>query len=90
MRGAGNGLDRTAAGRHDHRNVRNGLLLRGGHLDIRALAAAQGSGFAELCRGGKLEKAGEEAAKALEGASLTAFERACDDALTESLCAARR
>lgn len=68
----------------------SGLLLRGGHLDIRALAAAQGSGFAELCRGGKLEKAGEEAARALEGASLTAFERACDDALTESLCAARR
>lgn len=66
-------------------------LLRGGHIGVQALLSARGGALAELTRTGALRRAGELAVPLLDGGgSLTAFERACDDALMLYLQRARR
>ena len=65
-------------------------LLPGGHLPAERLRSARGARLADLTRGSALAGAGELAAAALNGGSLTAFERACDDALMQYLQRARR
>ena len=68
------------------------VLLPGGSVSPQSLIAAKGEGLRELYRHGPLEQAAEEGAKLTQGseASLTAFERLCDDAMTEFLSRARR
>ena len=66
-------------------------LLPGGHIPANQLKTARGDRLAELTRGSALSSAGELAAATLGGSgSLTAFERACDDALVRYLQRARR
>ena len=66
-------------------------LLPGGHIPAEQLKTARGDRLAELTRGSALSAAGELAAATLGGSgSLTAFERACDDALVRYLQRARR
>ena len=64
-------------------------LLPGGHIPAEQLKTARGDRLAELTRGSALSAAGELAASLTSG-SLTAFERACDDALVRYLQRARR
>ena len=64
-------------------------LLPGGHIPAEQLKTARGDRLAELTRGSALSAAGELAASLTSG-SLTAFERACDDALMQYLQRARR
>lgn len=68
------------------------VLMPGGSLKEDALLTAKPSALAEMCRVGPLRQVGELAAKAAspEGGSLTAFEKACDDALTAYVASARR
>lgn len=68
------------------------VLLPGGSVSEQTLAAARGESLGEVFRSGPLAQAAELGAKlARPGAgSLTAFEKACDDALTAYLAAARR
>ena len=80
-----------------HRMGREGDFLRqallpGGNVSVQAVAAARGEALGEVFRAGALAQAAELGAKlALPGGEpLTAFERACDDALTAYLSAARR
>lgn len=67
-------------------------LLPGGNVDASGLAAAKGNDLAARFAASPLEGAAQMgAALAAPGAgSLTAFERACDDALTAYLAQARR
>lgn len=66
-------------------------LLRGGGIPVAALCSVRGSAIADLTGTTPLRAAGALAVPLLEGGgSLTAFERACDDALMEFLQRARR
>lgn len=67
-------------------------LLPGGNVSEQAIASARGDALGEVFRAGPLAQAAELGARlAQPGAgALTAFERACDDALTAYLSAARR
>ena len=66
-------------------------LLHGGRIPVQALLSTRGGGLEELTRTGPLRAAGELAVPLLDGSgSLTAFERACDDALISYLQRARR
>ena len=66
-------------------------LLPGGHIPAEQLKTARGDRLAELTRAAARSAAGELAAATLGGSgSLTAFERACDDALVRYLQRARR
>ncbi|MBR3474187.1 MAG: V-type ATPase subunit [Oscillospiraceae bacterium] len=66
------------------------VLLPGGGVDRdRLLAAGEGEGFAALFAHSPLEKAAALGAEALEGGSMTAFERACDDGVNAYLRAAK-
>lgn len=68
------------------------VLLPGGSVSEQALAAARGESLSELFQAGPLAKAAQLGSKLAEPGSgaLTGFEKACDDALTDHLAAARR
>ena len=68
-----------------------GILL-GAAIFLSIPAAARGEALGEVFRSGKLAQAAELGAKLAQpgGGALTAFEKACDDALTDYLSAARR
>lgn len=67
-------------------------LLPGGNVSEQTIAGARGDALDEPFRAGPLARAAELGARLAQpgGASLTAFERECDDALTGYLAAARR
>ncbi|MGI5963440.1 MAG: V-type ATPase subunit [Lawsonibacter sp.] len=67
-------------------------LLPGGTVSEQAVASARGESLAEVFRSGPLSQAAELGAKLAQNGSgaLTAFERACDDAVTAYLAAGRR
>ena len=68
------------------------VLLPGGNVSTRSIAAAKGEGLRDLFQTGPLAQAAELGAKlAQPGAGpLTAFEAMCDDAVTSYLSAAKR
>ncbi len=69
-----------------------GVLFQGGtvgHQGILAVATAGGAGLAELYATTRLKEAAELGAAAVKGGRLTAFERACDNALTAYLAEAK-
>lgn len=69
-----------------------GVLLDGGNVSRQSIVGVRSGDIAEPFRSGALAKAaelGESVAKPNSGA-LTAFEKACDDAVTGYLAAARR
>lgn len=68
------------------------VLLSGGNVDEAAVAAAAlGEGdLAALYQRSGLEEAGKLGAERLNGGSMTAFEKACDDAVTRYLTQGRR
>lgn len=68
------------------------VLLPGGNVSQQTIAAARGEALGEVFRSGPLAQAAELGAKLAQpgGGALTAFEKACDDAVTEYLASARR
>lgn len=66
-------------------------LIPGGNVSEQTLSAARGESLGELFRTGLLAQAAELGVKAAQpgGGGLTAFEKACDDALTAYLANAR-
>ncbi|MBR0282056.1 MAG: V-type ATPase subunit [Oscillibacter sp.] len=67
-----------------------GVLLDGGELDTDSvLAVANGASMAELYGPTVLHDAAEAGEDAVKGGSLTAFEKLCDDAVTNYLTAAQ-
>lgn len=67
------------------------VLLPGGSVSEQVLASARSEGLADVFRTGPLAQAAELGAKLAQpgGGSLTAFEKACDDAVTTYLTGAR-
>ena len=66
------------------------VLFSGGTVpEDRILAAASGGSLEELYRGTPLRAAAEAGKDAIAGGSLTAFEKACDDAVTATVAAAK-
>ena len=66
-------------------------LVPGGSVsDDRLLAGVGGEGLAAVFEGGPLAKAAQLGATAINGGSLTAFELACDNAVSNYLADARR
>ena len=67
------------------------VLLPGGSVSEQILASARSEGLADVFRTGPLAQAAELGAKLAQpgGGSLTAFEKACDDAVTTYLTGAR-
>jgi len=67
------------------------VLLEGGNVSVQAIASARGDGLAELFQSGALAQAARLGAGLLKPGSgaLTAFEKACDDAVTKYLAASR-
>lgn len=68
------------------------VLLPGGNVSEQIIAAARGDALGEVFRSGPLSQAAELGAKVAQpgGGPLTDFERACDNAVTAYLAAARR
>lgn len=68
-----------------------GALVPGGDMEVRRILAAvdTGSALEELYSVSFLHRAAREADRAREGGSLTPFEKACDDAVTEYLAKAK-
>ncbi len=69
-----------------------GVLFQGGNVGERGIlnvAAAGGSGLEELYSAAGLRQAAELGAAAVKGGGLTAFEKACDDAVTRYLAGAK-
>jgi len=67
------------------------VLIAGGDVSVGRLSqAAVSGGIAELYRPTPLKSAAECGAEALSGAPLTAFEKACDDAVTAFVAQVRR
>ena len=68
------------------------VLLEGGNVSPQSIAAARGDALGEVFRTGPLAQAAEVGARLTQPGSgaLTGFEKACDDALTAYLAAARR
>ena len=67
-----------------------GVLLDGGELDADSvLSVANGGSLPELYAPTPLAAAAESGAEAVKGASLTAFEKLCDDAAMDYLTAAQ-
>lgn len=82
-------LVRTARMRKDADFLRE-VLLPGGSVDVDRLAAAgDGEGLTALFAHTPLEQASIRGAEALGGGSVTAFERACDDAVNAHLRSAK-
>ena len=68
------------------------VLLPGGDVSEKALAAAHGEELDSLFQAGPLAKAAQLGAKAAKpaGGALTAFERECDNAITQYVADAKR
>lgn len=69
-----------------------GILFAGGSVAERSIltvAANSGAGLAELYASTSLRAAAEAGAAAVRGGGLTAFEKACDDAVTRYLAGAK-
>ena len=67
-----------------------GALVTGGKIDgDRLVSAASGEGLAALFNGSALSEAAALGAAAAEGGSMTAFERACDNAVMAYLVGAK-
>ena len=67
------------------------VLVEGGSIRVDSVqGAALGGNLEELYRSTELRQAAELGAAAAQGGSLTAFEKACDDAVTAYLAQARR
>ncbi|MCI2055817.1 MAG: V-type ATPase subunit [Oscillibacter sp.] len=69
-----------------------GVLFEGGDIaadSVAQVAASVGSGLAELYASTDLKAAAESGAKALDGGSLTEFEKLCDDAVSAYLAGAQ-
>ena len=81
---------RCVRGRMDEGVLRTALIPDGNVAPDRIARQAYGEGIASLYYGGPLAAAAEQGQAALEGAPLTGFERACDNALTHYLDAAKR
>lgn len=82
-------LVRTARMRKDADFLRE-VLLPGGNVDLDRLAAAgDGEGIAALFAHSPLEQAAVLGTEALEQGSITAFERACENAVTSYLRSAK-
>ena len=69
-----------------------GVLLEGGNVSVQTVAGARGEGIADVFQSGALAEAAKLGAALIKPGSgaLTAFEKACDDAVTAYLAAARR
>ncbi len=68
------------------------VLVEGGEIapdGLLKVSAAHGSGLAELYAASDLERAAAAGAEALQGGSLVAFEKLCDDAVSEYLSGAQ-
>ena len=68
------------------------VLYEGGSVEpdqLLKVAAAGGSGLAELYAAGRLEEAAAVGVEAVQGGALTEFEKLCDDAVNEYLAGAR-
>ena len=68
------------------------VLFEGGSVEpdqLLKVAAAGGSGLAELYAAGRLEEAAAVGVEAVQGGALTEFEKLCDDAVNEYLAGAR-
>lgn len=66
------------------------VLVEGGQVEPERLAAAGPGELPGLCFRTPLEQAAELGGRAMEGGALTAFEKACDDAVTAVVRQARR
>ena len=66
------------------------VLFPGGSVTPEAIRAGSGSGAAALWRGTAFAREAELGDEAAKGGSLTAFEKACDDAVLRAAGAARR
>ena len=69
-----------------------GVLLEGGNGSVQTVAGARGEGIADVFQSGSLAEAAKLGAALIKPGSgaLTAFEKACDDAVTKYVSAARR
>ena len=69
-----------------------GVLLEGGNVSVQTIAGARGEGIADVFQSGALAEAAKLGAALIKPGSgaLTAFEKACDDAVTKYVSAARR
>lgn len=68
------------------------VLFEGGDVtpdQLLKVAAAGGSGLAELYAAGRLEEAAAVGAEAVQGGALTEFEKLCDDAVNDYLAGAQ-
>lgn len=68
------------------------VLLEGGNVSVQTIAAARGEGIADVFQSGSLAEAAKLGAALVKPGSgaLTVFEKACDDAVTKYVSAARR
>ena len=68
------------------------VLLEGGNVSVQTVAGARGEGIADVFQSGALAEAAKLGAALIKPGSgaLTAFEKACDDAVTKYVSAARR
>ena len=82
-------LVRTGRMHKDADFLRDALLPDGNVSEDRLLSAGDGEGLAALFAHSPLEQAASLGAEALNGGSMTAFERACDNALNTYLRSAK-
>ena len=82
-------LVRTGRMHKDADFLRDALLPDGNVSEDRLLSAGDGDGLAALFAHSPLEQAASLGAEALNGGSMTAFERACDNALNTYLRSAK-
>ena len=66
------------------------VLFEGGSVPVDTLRAGAGNGAAALFRSTALREAAELGEEAVKGGSLTAFEKACDNAVLKTAAGARR
>ena len=66
------------------------VLFEGGSVTPEAIRAAAGGGCAAIFRSTDLREAAELGEAAVKGGSLTAFEKACDNAVLKTAAGARR
>ena len=66
------------------------VLFAGGSVPVDTLRAGAGNGAAALFRSTALREAAELGEEAVKGGSLTAFEKACDNAVLKTAAGARR
>ena len=66
------------------------VLFEGGSVPVDTLRAGVGNGVAALFRSTALREAAEEGEAAVKGGSLTAFEKACDNAVLKTAAGARQ